>query len=468
MEEKHLHNVSSGLKTNYQAALSALEKKSVEYAIMLLKGVIQKEPGFMEARQQLRKIEKEVTNSASVFKKIMNKIKTSPSVAAATALLAAKKPLEAMKKAEDALAIDLSSLQALMLLSQAAEQLGADFIAIEALEIAREYNPKNISVLDKLASAYVMAKKGNLALRVRQEIATMMPDNLEAQQRVREAAAVATMEQGRWENGDDDYRSKLKNQTESVKLEQADRIVRNIDDVGEMIEEYEKQRKSGKDTLEVKRKLADLYQKSEQHDKAIEYFNMVIEAMGATDPLIDRGIEKSNVGKYNIAIREWEEYSKANSEKKEECDANIAELKRQREQYSLEKAVERVNNYPNDLQLRYELACAYWEGGDVENALQQFQMSQKNPQRRLSSFVYLGRCFAEKSQHDMAIEQFTKAIAEMIAMDNNKMEALYYLGLTYQNLGKIDQALDCFKKIYQANVKFRDVAERINNSYPQK
>ncbi|MEM4248558.1 MAG: tetratricopeptide repeat protein, partial [Candidatus Nanoarchaeia archaeon] len=168
------------------------------------------------------------------------------------------------------------------------------------------------------------------------------------------------------------------------------------------------------------------------------------------------------------AIKQWEDYAKANPDKKEESEANISQLKSQRDSYILEKAVERVNAYPNDLQLRYELALAYWEKGDVDNALQQFQLSQKNPQRRLSSLVYLGRCFSEKGQYDLAVEQFTKAIDEMLAMDNQKMDALYHLGLTYEKLGKTAEALDSFKKIYQANVKFRDVAERINKAYAKK
>ncbi len=465
MEKKHLNSVASGLKTNYMAAVSAYEKNNVEYSLMLLKGIIQKEPGFIEARQQLRKIEREATAKLSMIGKMMGKLKTSPSLAAGSALLAAKKPLEAMRKAEDALSIDLSTLQALLICAQAADQLDADFIVIESLEIAREYHSKNIQVLDRLACAYANMKKGMEALRIRQEIANLMPDSLEAQQRVREAAALATMEQGKWEDGSDDYRTKLKNEKQAVTIEQADKIVRNIDDIGDLIQEYEKQRKEGKDTIEMRRKLADLYQKSDQHDKAIEYFNMVTEMLGTNDPLIDRGIEKSEVAKMNVLVKQWEEYLAANPDKKEEAETNIATICSQRDAYILQKAVERVNSYPNDLQLRYELALAYWEARDINNALQQFQLAQKNPQRRLPSLVYLGRCFSENGQLDMAVEQLNKAIGEMIPMDAQKMEALYHLGLTYEKLGKNDTAMDAFKKIYQANVKFRDVAERINKSY---
>ncbi|HRR29488.1 MAG TPA: tetratricopeptide repeat protein, partial [Victivallales bacterium] len=78
------------------------------------------------------------------------------------------------------------------------------------------------------------------------------------------------------------------------------------------------------------------------------------------------------------------------------------------------------------------------------------------------------RCFAEKKQYDLAIEQFTKAISEMIAMDKQKMDALYHLGICYENAGNKEKALECYKEIYQANIKYKDVGERIQRFYNNK
>jgi tetratricopeptide (TPR) repeat protein len=115
--------------------------------------------------------------------------------------------------------------------------------------------------------------------------------------------------------------------------------------------------------------------------------------------------------------------------------------------------------------LRYFLAVVYWEGGHIDNALEQFQIAQKNPHHRLSAMVYLGRCFASKKQFDLSVEQFTKAVSEMIAMDKAKMEALYHLGVTYEEMGDSENAMNCFKQIYQANVNFMDVAQRMEKYY---
>ncbi len=160
--------------------------------------------------------------------------------------------------------------------------------------------------------------------------------------------------------------------------------------------EYEKQYNEGKQNLETKRKLAELYQKAERHDKAIEFYEMVVKDMGSLDPHIDAAIEKSKVAQMQLIIKQWEEYSAANPNKKAEAEANIQNIKEQILSFRLERALERVNKYPNDLQLRFELANLYWEAGAIDDALQQYQLSQKNPQRRLASIVSIGRCFAEK------------------------------------------------------------------------
>ncbi|HBC86555.1 MAG TPA: hypothetical protein DCZ94_06335 [Lentisphaeria bacterium] len=461
MDKKTFKDIPQDLRSKYQTALGA---KDIEYGIMILKSIIQKEPAFWEAREQLRKLEKQKTSSLGFFAGLMAGFKTSGLVTRGKTQLAMKKPLEAMRHAEEALSISLKSLQALNLLAQAGRDLNAPFITIEALEIARGYFPKNITVLDWLAEEYAANKQGLNSLRVRQEIVALKPNDLDAQQKVRAAAALATMDENKWEEkstGDEGYRKLLKSKDEAVKLEQEDRIVRSVDDVKDRIDDLEKKMAAGKGTLDTKRTLGDLYQKAEMHDKAIQYFNLAIQEMGVMDPFIDRAIEKSNVAKYEKSIEEWKQYGN-DPAKNVEAENNIKTITGQMLNYKLERALERVNSYPNDLQLRYELAVIYFDLGDNENALHQFQLAQKNPQRRLSSIVYLGQCFQSMKQYDIAVEEFNKAIGEMIPMDRQKMDALYFLALTYEEMGLPDKAQENYKMIYRANIKFRDVADRMN------
>lgn len=465
IEKKSLKDVSSDTRQTFQAALAASDKKNRDYAILLLKGIIQREPGLIEAREKLRKIEREKVASKGIIAKWMSILKTSGTVAAGQALLSSGKPLKAMAKAEDALAVSLLSLPALNLLAQSAEKAGGNFIAIEALELAREAYPKNIAVLDWLARLYAEANQGANSLRCRQEIVNLRPNDLIYQQKVREAAALATMEKGNWEDKDGSFRSKLKNEVDATQIEQQDRIVRSVDDVRDMIEQLEGKLVGGGDMLDVRRKLAELYQRAEQHDKALEHYQMIVTRMETMDPHIDRAIEKSEVAKYRLAIGEWQKHGQQGPAQQAEAEQNIADITQQRLDYQLERAKLRVASYPNDMQLRYELAEVHWERGEVDEALPQFQLAQKSPQRRLPSLVYLGRCFHVKRQYDMAIEQMQKAIEGMIGMNQEKLDALYHLGICFEDTGNRDKAGECFKQIYQSDIKFRDVAKRMEQMY---
>lgn len=451
---KGLAEISSAARTAYQKAQDASKRSNFEYAVEILKGIIQSEPGFTDGRNLLRKVEKEKSSKLGAVAKIMANIKISLMVAKGRTLIG-KKPLDAMKIAEDALALYLYAPAALNLLADAAESLKAYSISIEALELIDESNPKNLQNLKKLAQVYESAKMGCEVLKVRQRIVSMKPGDLGAEQDLRAAAALASMQTGNMDK--EDLNERLKNKSEAAELEQEDKIVRDINDIAILIEKYEKMIAEGDVSIDNRRKLAEYYQRGNRHDDAIAIYEWITKKMGALDPTIDRLIEKSMVAKFKEKIAALKG---ANA-----SEADINQVETEMYNYKQERAVDRVTKYPNDTQLRYDLAVVYWDGGFVENALEQFQYSKKNPQRRVSSVVYLGRCFFAKEQYDMAVDQFTSAIAEMNVMDDAKMDALYDLGVTYERIQNKDKAVECFKQIYQANINYRDVSAKMNQFY---
>jgi len=464
IEKKTIKEISSAMRNNYQTAMGAVEKNNTDYAILLLKGIIQQEPGFMDAREILRKMERVKMSKMGFMSKIISGMKAGSIATKGKALLVTKKGEAAMKKAEDALAENLASMPALNLLAQAGQVLDTPFITIEALEIAVEYHPKNMNILDWLASEYADNKQGIKALQIRQEISSMDPKNMDKQQAVKAAAALATMEKGNWEDEDSDYKEKLKDKDESGKMEQEERIVRDVNDVKDLIDSLESTIAGGEATAENHRKLADLYQRGGDHEHALINYHTVVEKMGTLDPYIDAAIEKSELAKLNAAIEEWRAYGAA-PEKQAESEQNIAQIETQKLDYRKERATERVKLYPNDTELRYNLGVVCWDRGEVDEALQALQIGQKNPAKRLSALVYLGRCFHKKGQYDIALEQFNGAVEGIVGMHKDKLNALYYLATTYEAMDNTEKASECFKQIYQANVNFKDVAKKIENLY---
>jgi tetratricopeptide (TPR) repeat protein len=455
MEKKEFGQVPASIRTAYQKAQEAIRKNNTDYAVSLLKGIVQKEPGLADARKALREQERVKASQMSPVAKIIASVKINFAVLKGKSLLK-KDPAGALAAAEEALAMFLNSPAALGLLADAAWELEAFDIGIEALEIIRELSPSNVSNLKLLASFYEAAGQGLQVLTTWKKISELKPGDLEVQQSLRSAAALASMQKGKWEE-EGNFQSKLKNKDEAKKLEQEDRIVRDAGDIAEMISRLEKQLEEGDDSLDVLRKLGELYQNSNKHDQAVNVLNRMVKKMGALDPTVDRAIEKSMLAKF-----------KADADRLTQTGApaeHIQKIEEKAAAYKLERAVDRVNKYPNDLQLRYDLAIVYWDGGHVDEALEQFQTAQRNPQRRLSCIVYLGRCFHTKGQLDMAVEQLQRATTEMLVMDKAKMEALYYLGRVYEDSAKDQEALACYKQIYQANINYLDVAKRIERFY---
>jgi hypothetical protein len=50
-------------------------------------------------------------------------------------------------------------------------------------------------------------------------------------------------------------------------------------------------------------------------------------------------------------------------------------------------------------------------------------------------------------------------------MDKTKKEVLYELGLIHDKVASKDDALNCFKQIYEVDYGYRDVAHRVESSY---
>ena len=65
----------------------------------------------------------------------------------------------------------------------------------------------------------------------------------------------------------------------------------------------------------------------------------------------------------------------------------------------------------------------------------------------------------------MAVEQYQKALKDMLSSDNQKLDTLYSLGLTYEAMGRKEDAFACFKQIYSADITFRDVKDRVAANY---
>ena len=151
--KKNFKDVTTSERSLYQKALSVLEKNQLDYGLELLKSLVQRDPGFMDARSRLRNVEQIKTSSMNGLAKVIAQIKSLPYLIKAQTI-AGKQPLEAMKLAEEALALNLHQAGVLKLLAQVAKGQDATYISSEAIEIMMEMDPMNEGNLRTAAALY--------------------------------------------------------------------------------------------------------------------------------------------------------------------------------------------------------------------------------------------------------------------------------------------------------------------------
>jgi tetratricopeptide (TPR) repeat protein len=462
MESKQIKDIPNNIFTLYQKGVQAFKLNNIDYAIELIKTAVIKEPGFIEARKELRKMEISKIRPG-LLSRTLKSLKLNKTIKMAQMKMAMKKYQEAYIFIEEALAINIHSTTALKLLADVGRATESNFITVEAYDLAVMLFPDNVDILKLAAIAYRENSLGKKEVDVRKKIVALKPDDLKARMEMREASALETMEKSDWENKDKSYRDKLKNEEESVTLEADEKIVRAEDDVLALINHYKDELKENGESAKALRELGNIYLNVGNYDEAIEMFEKLMVVKKSFDITIDLNIEKAKIGKLQHQIEAL------NSEKQksasEEVDVKINTANSKLLMIKKEYAVNRVEKFPNDMQLRYTLAKVYWEEKNYDDAIEQFQLSQSNLNRQIPSLISLGRCFMKKMQFDIATDQFLKVLNEAKASAAQQFEALYYLGLSYEKLDKKEEAGVCFKKIYSAKSTYKDIAEIIKRYY---
>jgi tetratricopeptide (TPR) repeat protein len=115
-----------------------------------------------------------------------------------------------------------------------------------------------------------------------------------------------------------------------------------------------------------------------------------------------------------------------------------------------------------DYQSHYDLGVAYKEMGLVDEAIAEFQKALRGPANRVRTYEAIGQCFIEKDQNQMAATILTRALSEKDIGDDHLVGVLYLLGRANEALGKSEEALQFYQRVFIVDIAFHDVADRLN------
>jgi tetratricopeptide (TPR) repeat protein len=459
MEEMTLEQVPRKIRDLFEKAVSAIGRGNADYGLDMLKQVIAMEPRFLLARKNLRlaQVKALLATKPTAMTHQMSSLKGTFTLMGAQGKLK-KDPKAALDGAEKLMALDPLNLNFLKFFAEAAVAADMSEIAVQTLEIAQPYYAKNVEFLRRLALLYINTNQPAGARDCYAAVAELLPNDQLAIKNLKDAAALDSMKTGGWEQKGS-FRDKLKDQKESIRLEQQAKSVKGDADVDTLIAERLKDIQREPLNMNFRRALADLYVRAERFDDALQALADATQTAGRSDPQIERTVSHIKAKKFDNAI----EAAKAAGD-----EAAATAKEQEKENFLYDDAIAMVQRYPNDLQFRYELGYQYYLREQYNEAIEEFQLAQRNPQRRTLALYYLSLCFTRKGQLDIAFEQLQKAAAELTLMDDLKKDVVYQMGILAEQMGRQQEAVAFFKEIYSVDIKYRDISQRIESSYQKK
>jgi tetratricopeptide (TPR) repeat protein len=463
MAEKNINQISADARRLHTKAVEAAQRDNLDYAITLYVQVLEKEPGFFECRRALREqqFKKAAASGGGFFKKMMSGAGSSPLLAKAKMALG-KNPAEAMATAEQILINDFTNASAHRIIVDAAKALEMPNTAVLELETMARNSPKDKAVVVEFAE--MVAETGTASATAEKLLNDLIRGSgydQELLQAQKNLSAHKTMKEGGYgalEGGGGSFRDVLRNKEEAVSLEQEKRVHKSEDTTGRLINEYEERLPSEPNNLKLLRSLAELYTQKNQFDRALELYGRIKSSEMGSDANLDRAIMETTVRQFDSQIKQLDPTAPDHEE-------HVARITAEKLNYQMAECQKRVEKYPTDMGIRFEMGVLYFQAGKIGEATAEFQKAQSNPHKRISAMNYLAQCFSKRKMYDMAARKFQEAIKEKPGVDEEKKDLIYNLGCVLESMGKKEEAIEQFKIIYEMDVGYRDVGAKVDAFY---
>ena len=441
----------------------ALETGRYELAVELLTEALNCAPDTLETRRLLRAAQ--IAKFRQSPPGFMAKMKCMTMRSKVLALAKKGQGVEAMAEAEKLLTINPLDPDNIDAAVKAAEAAGKPEAAAISVEAAYSCNQGDVNLLERIAAYYMAAKRYDKARDAYVKLSQLKPGDQRVLQLLKNAEAQTTMSSG-WSDSvgkKGGFQNLIANKEQAKKLDQANKAMvvgtdaeALIAEAEALIAEKKAQIEKEPGNMNMYRALARIYMQNKRFAEAVQTLEQA-QAVNSADPELDRMLSTVRAADYEARIEALRQEGKT-----EEADA----LEVEKDQFVFDDLATRVDRYPNDLHLRFELGYQYYIYGDqdpsfYDEAVQHLQLAQKSPKDRLNALYYLAMCFLKKGQRDMAVMQLETARDQLPMMDDLKKKVVYQLGLCAEESGDYEKAYNYYKDVYSSDVTFGDLNERM-------
>lgn len=209
-------------------------------------------------------------------------------------------------------------------------------------------------------------------------------------------------------------------------------------------------------------KLADLYRREGRLEDAEQQLQKALELTG-NNLNVREVLEDVQLEMMSKAVGVAKEQFRAKPQdeaRKQQAVALAAELlNREVEVYS-----SRVDRYPQDMRLKFELATRLMKQQKWQLAIPLLQQSRSDPRVKAEALVNLGKCFAYDKKPQLARRQFEAALPELSfdAQPELYKETCYALGRLCEDGGDKTAAEEFYQKVLEVDYGYRDAVTRLD------
>jgi tetratricopeptide (TPR) repeat protein len=210
------------------------------------------------------------------------------------------------------------------------------------------------------------------------------------------------------------------------------------------------------------KELASLYENEGSYDDALQAYKEASELNPDDSISLDKVKEleiKLGIARSSIEIT-TEEHTATKENVQEEvstpqagADDDLQELFDQFEKR--EEVVDYESHYNSGLDFRQK--------GLLDEAIGEFQIAAKDPEKKIRNSTMLALCYKEKGSFPHAIAEFSKIVDSMSPSDATFLHIKYELASAHMNNKDYIKALDIFSEIQTQDSSFKDVSAKVDS-----
>ena len=206
--------------------------------------------------------------------------------------------------------------------------------------------------------------------------------------------------------------------------------------------------------------LAELHSHERRYPDAEKVLGKAIQAVGASLKL-QAAYEDAQIrtAKARVAIAE----QRAASAKTDESRELVTSLRGELNRLELDILQKRVQQFPDNRRMRYDLGVRLRRAGNQLEAIKSFDAAGSDATLLCAAMLEMGECWQQLKQYKKSLKCYTEAIqsASDADADRHKM-SLYRGAILAAAMKQVDQAKAWFQDLLQMDPTFRDAASRLD------